>query len=740
MKTTSQLFRRLALLLGSTTLLFTAWAQNQATLTPIGKWPDYPMPFPGGSYALRVAGSYAYLAGSCGPSWNLRLVILDIGTPAEPRYLSHVDTQLSSGSVPSLHVQGNYAYVAAASGLAVFDVSRPEAPALTGTCLFTGAVGVMDVAGSRVYVGTQSIIDRLVYGEVLVFDASDPTHPVVRTTVPGSVFGFTPALVSATGDYVYAAGHVRPGPVTEAQFDYVHIDVIDVSNPDFPFVASGYDKPDRLYPQAMCVQDGLLHLAYWGNEVPSGYEVFDLSDPLYPSPLDFYALQPTEYIGSLRLVGHLAYLTTSAGLRVFDFSDPRNLRLIALFVFGSAEGFAHSPEFDLAGEYAYWSDLRGEMWVLQLTNPAAPVQVGRFDTGFWRPWISLEGDVAYLFEADSKRFRVLDVSNPDEPALVGAKDFTSAGPFKVVGQCGYVAAGAFLQVLDLSNPSQPVEAGRFNAPCNGLDVVGNRAYVTGSSPANRLSVIEVTNPAAPRLVGYSNLPGSPGPPQVVGNFAYYRLEDTHLVIVDIRNPSQIVEVGRYYATNGLGAFQVSGPYAYLLRRSWGEDTSLHVVSMADPAHPTRVGLYAYDPATVTVLQNLCVSGLYVLISLSESVTNRVDILDVTYPTRPVKAGDYSPESQFSSFVMSGSTLYAAGDAGLTVLDFFAPNVSPRLRLNQPVLASGVAVLTWEGGPAITLQKSTSLTNPNWQDVPGTTGQSLAILPQADAAFFRLTMP
>jgi hypothetical protein len=52
----------------------------------------------------------------------------------------------------------------------------------------------------------------------------------------------------------------------------------------------------------------------------------------------------------------------------------------------------------------------------------------------------------------------------------------------------------------------------------------------------------------------------------------------------------------------------------------------------------------------------------------------------------------------------------------------------------------VAVLTWEGNPGIKLQKSTSLTNPNWQDVPGTTGQSLAILPQADAAFFRLVQP
>jgi len=86
----------------------------------------------------------------------------------------------------------------------------------------------------------------------------------------------------------------------------------------------------------------------------------------------------------------------------------------------------------------------------------------------------------------------------------------------------------------------------------------------------------------------------------------------------------------------------------------------------------------------------------------------------------------------------GNTLYTTSDAGVTALDFYAPNTSPNLRLNAPVLSGGVAVLAWEGGPGIKLQKTTSLTNPNWQDVPGTTGQGVAVLPQTDTvAFFRL---
>jgi hypothetical protein len=76
-------------------------------------------------------------------------------------------------------------------------------------------------------------------------------------------------------------------------------------------------------------------------------------------------------------------------------------------------------------------------------------------------------------------------------------------------------------------------------------------------------------------------------------------------------------------------------------------------------------------------------------------------------------------------------IYRAGVAG---------KIKPSFRLNPPSFGEGAIILTWPGGPGITLQKTTNLASPDWQDVPGTTGQSLAILPQADAAFFRLVKP
>jgi len=466
--------------------------------------------------------------------------------------------------------------------------------------------------------------------------------------------------------------------------------------------------------------------------------VFDRTDPLNPAPIG-----GCEYElgwGSIRVMGSLVFLASNAGLHIIDVMDPQNPWVRGRVNLGAA-GW-DSQNFDVAGQLAYWC---GDcLRVLDVKDPAAPFQIGQFDIGFGAPLISTEGGLAYLL--DGQRLRVLNVSNPRAPALVGAKDLAYAGPFKVVGSYGYVAAGSFLQILDLRNPSQPVEAGRFDGGFTGFDVVGNRAYLTvgGDKYTGWLKVIDISNPAVPVELGslYTS-DDSPYLVQVVGDYAYVRLYDTHLAIVDIRDPSSMVRVGGYHPNGFFDEFQVVGRYAYFPVHSESEQ-SIHVVDLADPTQPTRVGRLLYDPGTVS-LSGLFVSGAYAFVTFSHRFTQErhLDILDVRDPTQPVKVGEYDPQprTEYLDMVMAGNTLYTATQAGLTVLDFFALNVSPRLRLNAPVLSGGVAVLTWEGGPGIKLQKTTSLTTPNWQDVPNTDGQSLSVLPQTDAAaFFRLIQP
>ena len=84
-------------------------------------------------------------------------------------------------------------------------------------------------------------------------------------------------------------------------------------------------------------------------------------------------------------------------------------------------------------------------------------------------------------------------------------------------------------------------------------------------------------------------------------------------------------------------------------------------------------------------------------------------------------------------------MYVAEDQwGLSIFKLSLPGP---LQLNPPVLSANTLTLSWSGGPGIKLQKTTSLAPANWQDVPGSDGQSSFDLPRDGAAgFFRLIPP
>lgn len=63
-----------------------------------------------------------------------------------------------------------------------------------------------------------------------------------------------------------------------------------------------------------------------------------------------------------------------------------------------------------------------------------------------------------------------------------------------------------------------------------------------------------------------------------------------------------------------------------------------------------------------------------------------------------------------------------------------------LQITSIVRNGGNAVISWNGAAGTKLQKATTLTNPNWQDVPGTNGASSANDPIAGEAYYRLVRP
>lgn len=66
---------------------------------------------------------------------------------------------------------------------------------------------------------------------------------------------------------------------------------------------------------------------------------------------------------------------------------------------------------------------------------------------------------------------------------------------------------------------------------------------------------------------------------------------------------------------------------------------------------------------------------------------------------------------------------------------------PPLKITSIVLSGANVIVSWNGAAGTKLQKTSSLTSPNWQDVPGSNGASNALDPVAGGqAYYRLSRP
>jgi hypothetical protein len=64
-----------------------------------------------------------------------------------------------------------------------------------------------------------------------------------------------------------------------------------------------------------------------------------------------------------------------------------------------------------------------------------------------------------------------------------------------------------------------------------------------------------------------------------------------------------------------------------------------------------------------------------------------------------------------------------------------------LKISRITVAGGNVTITWNGGPGVKLQKTATLTTPNWQDVPGSLGNTTVTEALSGAAaFYRASRP
>ena len=298
--------------------------------------------------------------------------------------------------------------------------------------------------------------------------------------------------------------------------------------------------------------------------------------------------------------------------------------------------------------------------------------------------VTVSGNYAYVVVFESG-FHIIDISDPNKPQAVGghraagyAMDVVVAGSYAYLTTdrrfelTNYVGGG--LDVVDISNPASPRLVGRYSSPGAGaVAVSGNHAYVAEETG---LRVIDISNPAVPQVVGDIAINASAV--AISGNYAYVVQLNQALYVFDVSDPPNPEFVGAY-TTNGY--FQdvvVSGSYAYLADRI----TGVHIVDVTEPTAPQLVGKYgssAYD---------LAISGSYVYVATQPRIlgTNNfpggLHLVRVSEPTNPRLAGRYDAINTLS-VAASAHDAYVVDGNALAAIDVADP-ASPSLVGGYPV--------------------------------------------------------
>ena len=303
------------------------------------------------------------------------------------------------------------------------------------------------------------------------------------------------------------------------------------------------------------------------------------------------------------VVGNYAYAINNAGLRVIDVTDPAAPVEVGFCGYpgvGSARAVAAAGHYVYVAYYSYVNDdeSSGLLQVIDVANPAAPTEVGRYRTAKWvEIWdVAVSGSYAYI--ADDVGLRVIDVTNPQSPTEAGhlnlwwTGDDQSSRDVAVAGSYAYVVEAAHhwrtglqggIWVISIANPVVPTQVWFqhwVRTAMTDVSIADSYAYIAHTSG---IQVIDVTDQAAPVMLGHYGVPWASAV-AVAGRYAYVA-SSTGLSVIDVGDPVAPVEVA-FYAATGATHVAVAGSYIYVA----AGDSGLLILRFEEPPATRRIWL------------------------------------------------------------------------------------------------------------------------------------------------------
>jgi len=367
------------------------------------------------------------------------------------------------------------------------------------------------------------------------------------------------------------------------------------------------------------------------------------------------------------------------------------------------------------GRYALGVVLVG----IALATPArSAVEIATLDTPGSVRDVALDGTIAYLADAGGG-VRVLDVSNPAAPVEIASLPPVQLGNVQALyldGDRLYTAeSSGGVSVIDVATPASPVRLGRVTGMSQVLDVVaaGDTAFAI-SNVGPGFHVIDASDPAAPivatslgatgdvlrwitptrllagrRIIDVSDPPN----PWIVAENVTYPAGigdgfgvDTALRRYDLSDPMNPVRVNHQIADDGFyTGIAVDAELAWLIGTSV-TGLALSDVSDAEPTYPQTGAI----PLTGLAVNRLRIVGTRLYAAVSGTGATGLYVFDVSDPAAPLQLGHFAA-GDFTDVDVEGDVAYAVdpSDVDDGVEGVYAIDVS------NPALMGEIAFLPME---------------------------------------------
>lgn len=574
-------------------------------------------------------------------------------------------TAALGGSLSDPIAVGDHVYVPNGATISVWNRAQPGAPVAAGdtrTAPAHGWLTGLTRRGDYLYASYRGY-DSLVSG-VAVYSIADRAHPVLLGQyddyTTGSIrFALSVAIV---GDKLLLLDSEN-GIFTGNLADPAH-PVFTQSYAGFGPFARAHVDGNRLFTSGR---------SFLGQTIVT---VFDVTNPSAIVELGSQNLDGYDYF-SVKFDGSYAF-GFGLAVAVTDFSDPANI---------VPRGRVDSPvsySGVLVGDYAWGVGGFDGVEVFDVANVDAPAHVGTVAIDTFSTDVSATaGNEGWFATRDDRLLRV-NGANAAQPALVGTSLLPGGtAPMDIAFKDDTLLILGSAYGLQVAEPGTLAPLGRYvtslpqslqGRAFEQVAVDGNRAYLT--SWGSGLVIANVTDARAPVEHGFLELPFATAI-AAKGNYAYVGTSTNGgiLAVVDVSNPAAPTIVGSYVSDPPIDdkymRFALHGNYLFIADQpsGGGSDGGLRVVDISNPAAPAGIALFS-DCSTPSDIA-LDPTGRLALVACMDGTR----LVDVSNPATPALLGTYPGEAY--AVALRGNRAYVGLATGIDEIDI-ANRAAPNL--------------------------------------------------------------